>query len=70
MGGAPSFITITPRRSEFTSLPIQNLLPPPSFFLSSSGASANPFHTLNGPRHRQVGCKNFRAETFDAELSA
>ncbi len=27
------------------------------------------FSTLNRPRHRQTGWKNFRAETFDAELS-
>jgi hypothetical protein len=25
------------------------------------------FSTLNEPRHRQAGCKNFRADTFDAE---
>jgi hypothetical protein len=28
------------------------------------------FGTLNKPRHRQAGCKSFRAETFDAELSS
>jgi hypothetical protein len=27
------------------------------------------FSTLNKPRHRRAGCKSFRAETFDAELS-
>jgi hypothetical protein len=25
------------------------------------------FSTLNRHRHRQAGCKNFRAETFDDE---
>jgi hypothetical protein len=25
------------------------------------------FSALNRLRHRQAGCKNFRAETFDAE---
>ena len=25
------------------------------------------FNSLNRPRHRQAGCKSFRAETFDAE---
>jgi hypothetical protein len=28
------------------------------------------FSTLNRPRHRQAGCKNFRAETFDVALSS
>jgi len=51
-----------------------NLLNPKAVLANEPFPKGSPrpdfFSTLNKLRRRQAGCKNFRAETFDTELSS